>query len=141
MREDAETLPLDSSSRFRIRICFHDAGVPDSTHSFNCVVDTGNPDAIAVPKNYAENLIRFIGEENRGGAGAKNSQKYGIVITKMGDIELEHTTACICSLRNRHSPGLIGIDLLKYMSAELYGQPNEKFLDLLPNHFADESSA
>lgn len=141
MREDAETLPLDSASRFRIKIRFHDAGIPDSTHSFDCVVDTGNPDAIAVPENYEENLTRFIGEENRGGAGVKNSRKYGIVITNIGDIETEHTTACICSLRNRHSPGLIGIDLLKYMSAELYGKPEEKLLDLTLSHFTDESSA
>ena len=137
MSESAETLSLNGSSKFYIELNFHDAGMPNSTHTFKCVVDTGCPDAIALPETYGEQLSRFITTKDRGGAGQENSPTFGVVVTGIGGIELEHTTSCICSLRNKQSLGLIGIDLLKDMDLCMHDEPDEKLLDLLPNHFPD----
>ena len=135
MSERAATLTLDGHSHFHVELGFHDYDEPDSSHTFDCIVDTGCGDAIAIPHSYQDNLSRFLSRGDRAGAGGKDSPIYGVVVTSVGEIELDHVTKCICSLRHDRPLGLIGIDLLRYMDVNIHDEPSVKKLDMDPCHF------
>lgn len=127
MPPDIQT-PLDNR-RFEIGITFR-CHLTHQSFSKTAVIDTGCPDALALPRSYNSSLGRKLAESvDRFGAGLPESPMYAVVIETLGGVDVEHLTGAICSLRDLPIPRcLIGIDLLKHCCLEIAGDPEDKLL-------------
>jgi len=128
-----ETVELDARNRLCIEVRIEDP-VSGNSFSIECDIDTGNPDAIALPQDYEGRLTRHLGTEARSGAGIGESDIYAAEITGIGQIKTAHTTSVYFSLPRSMPTGLIGMDLLKYMISEIYDGPDNTKMDLKPTH-------
>lgn len=95
-------------------------------------VDTGNPDAFALPLKYEESFLRKVGAEPRGGVtgGGIMANVYLVNVTKLGSTEVSHTTVCFFSITKNVDYGLMGIDFLNYLVTRIYDEPDAKLMDL-----------
>lgn len=128
MNVPTETIPLNEKS-FKTAITLENPGT-QQTYSFTCVVDTGNPDAIALPEQHSSKFNRKIGYRTRGGAGKGKSEAYAVEIATIGNTQVSHVTIAVMSLPSRYSHGLLGIELFKYLIIEIYDDPDSKKMDI-----------
>lgn len=109
---------------------------PTTSHELELtfVVDTGCPDAFAIPTTYDGTFIRKIGQEKRGGTtgGAILADVYIVDVEKIGSLVVNHTTTCILSLTQNWDFGLMGVDFLNYLITKVYDNPNSKLMDIEP---------
>lgn len=128
MSAPIETLSLNEKS-FKTEVTLENPGTK-RTHSFNCVVDTGNPDAIALPEQYSSKFNRMVGYRTRGGAGTGKSETYAVEIVQIGTTRVSHLSVAVMSLPSHYSHGLLGIELFKYLIIEIYDDPDDKKMDI-----------
>lgn len=124
-----ETLQLGSRKDFRAQARLED---PETglVYQYPLEIDTGNPDAISLPRTHAYKFNEYVGDVARSGAGTGQSECYSVKIQRLGTMELDFETIAVMTLSNRSDYGLIGIDLLKMMSVEIYDEPEEKKMTL-----------
>lgn len=129
MNEDGLKLSLDSR-RFELPVSFRNLGGPEHEFIQECVVDTGCPDALALPADYEEHLEVFRTHVERGGAGRGTSKMFSIEITKLGDVEVAHETMAVTSLKPGYPHALLGIDILRQLFVQIDGEPHEKIMSI-----------
>lgn len=103
------------------------------TSTFRMEVDTGNPIALALPRycaNFFKNQITTVSLQ---GAGSANSPAYAAKIIKIGNMQIDYDTMAVMTLTDSQY-GLLGIELLKHMKAEIYDNPQNKKLRLENTH-------
>ena len=108
--------------------------VTGNPFQFTCEIDTGNPDALALPRYCSASFKHRIGREHRGGAGTGLSDIYSVKITRLGGESVSHPTSAIMCLGDNCGYGLIGIDLLRYMLTEIRGDPDDKEMEMKFEH-------
>ena len=130
-----KTLTLTETSKkdFRTEVRMEDP-TTGLDFEFTFEVDTGSPDALALPDYCCASFNNRIGREPRGGAGTGLSDIYSVKITEIGGESVSHYTSAIMSLDNSYNYGLIGIDLLRYMFTEIQGSPNNKKMEMKFKH-------
>lgn len=126
-----ETIKLDEANCFCTVVRVADP-VTGKTFSLDCDIDTGNPDALALPTDYKSYLTKHLGTKSRGGAGIGQSDIYAAEIQGIGDLDISHVTSVYFSLPSSMPRGLIGMDLLKFMVSEIYGGPDGTMIDVDP---------
>ena len=117
-------------SKFKLPITFEDLSNPGEEFSETCVVDTGCPDAIALPARYDDRLNVFRGKVERGGAGRGISSVYSVNITSIDGKDISHQISVVCSLPRGYVHSLIGIDLLKDSLSCIHNSRDEKEMDM-----------
>lgn len=129
---EQETIELDANC-FCTVVRIADP-VTEKTFSLECDIDTGNPDALALPTDYEGRLTKHLGTESRGGAGIGQSDIYAAEIQGVGDLDVSHITSVYFSLPSSMPRGLIGMDLLKYTISKIYGGPSDTKMDINPKY-------
>ena len=120
-----------TGKRFELPITFKNLTDPADEFSETCVVDTGCPDAIALPENYEDRLEVFRGTVERGGAAtAGPSSIYTVHITSIDGEEILYKVPVICSLPAGYMHSLMGMDLLKSALSCIHGNPDDKELTI-----------
>lgn len=121
------------ANRFTVSTTFVD---PDTGNELRipCEVDTGNPTEVALPKSESSRFTEFEFMDNYGGAGIGPCEVYSATLRKIGSLSVEYECRVTMALEESYPYGLIGVDLLKYMTANLDGDPSSKYLDLYPTH-------
>lgn len=133
MSKKSITLQETAKNDFKTEIRMEDP-VTGNPFEFTFEIDTGSPDALALPSYCSASFRHRIGRERRGGAGTGLSDIYSVKITKIGGISVSHPTSAIMSLSNNYKYGLIGVDLLRYMLTEIRGNPKNKEMEIEFEH-------
>ena len=118
-------------TKFKLPITFEDRSGSGGEFSEICVVDTGCPDAIALPAQYGDRLDIFRGKVPRGGAATSGlSSVYSINITSIDGKDISHQLSAVCSLPRGYVHSLIGIDLLKDSLSCIHNSRDQKEMDI-----------
>lgn len=124
------TLSLTSDRDFKTEVTVIDPPT-NSPITLPFEIDTGNPDALAVPRSYGSVLNDFQGVVRRVGAGSGSSDCYRVNIVDVGGCTVSYQTLAIATLNPQNfSFGLIGMDLLRELYVEIHGNPNNKQMDM-----------
>lgn len=121
------TLTQSDYFEFSVTIEDPDTGIE---FEFPMEVDTGCPFALALPESCENFFSGELGTLDVGGAGSAQSPVYKANINQVGDIHLSYDTIAVITLKKGHSYGLIGIELLKHLKTEIFGDPESKKLRL-----------
>jgi hypothetical protein len=97
-------------------------------------IDTGCHLAVALPRNCEVFFTDHRTTFDLAGAGSKNSPAYNALIEKVGDIDVNYNTLAVMTLSNESKYGLIGIELLKSLGTEIFGEPDDKKMRLKGTH-------
>lgn len=98
--------------------------------TFPMEIDTGNPVALAMPMFCDEFFTNHVTTISLGGAGSANSPAYEATIKSLGDMDVDYETLAIMTLDNSSNYGLIGIELLNRLDAQIFDDPDDKKLSL-----------
>lgn len=124
---------LTSSKYFEFSVTIEDPST-GIEFEFPMEVDTGCPFALALPESCENFFTGELGKIDVGGAGSAQSPVYEANIVQVGDIQLSYDTMAVITLKKGHPYGLVGIELLKYLKTEIFGDPGSKKLRLEKTH-------
>lgn len=119
----------ESHKKFRADVTLRDPLSTD-TYDFPCVIDTGCPDAIALPVDHADKFQRQLPDVERGGAGIGTSQAFAVEIMDIGSLDISEVVMGVMSLPSGTPVGLVGMDILRFLIVCLYDEPDRKRLDM-----------
>lgn len=129
MSSDQETVTGLTNNHFEFESEITDPKT-GQTRLFPMEIDTGSPFALILPKNCEVFFSEYVTDFDLSGAGSKNSPAYSAIIETVGDIDVDYDTLAIMSLSSKRRYGLIGIELLKKLEAEISDKPENKKLRL-----------
>lgn len=129
MSSNQSTITELESKRFEFPVEIKDPKT-GLTSKFQMEIDTGNPIALALPRSWSNFFTRRVATVDLSGAGSAQSPAYDAKITRIGDMKIDYDTMAVMTLTDSTQYGLLGIDLLKKMKAEIYDDPQDKKLRL-----------